>query len=74
MDFNTILTRFGFDSSNFVNKPINTIEFENGFIYEAEEEYKSRICSDCNHPALHYRNFKRFRARVMLILTYKNQR
>ena len=58
MDFNTILTRFGFDSSNFVNKPINTIESENGFIYEAEEEYKSRICSDCNHPALHIHSYK----------------
>ena len=34
MDFNTILTRFGFDSSNFVNKPVNAIEFEGGFIYE----------------------------------------
>lgn len=32
MDFNTLLTRFGFDSSNFVNKEINAIEFDDGFI------------------------------------------
>ena len=40
MDFNTILTRFGFDSSNFVNKPINDVELSNGKIYEVMEEYK----------------------------------
>ena len=58
MDFNTILTRFGFDSSNFVNKPVNTIEFGNGFIYEIEEDYESRICPHCNHNTLHIHSYK----------------
>jgi len=38
MDFNTILFRFGLDSSNFVNKTINQVETNDGFIYEVEEE------------------------------------
>ncbi len=50
MDFNTLLTRFGFDSSNFVNKESEPIEIEGGFAYEVEEK---------------------FRAKIMLILTYK---
>lgn len=52
MDFNTLLSRFGFDSSNFVNKEIEPIKTEDGFIYEVEEEYKKRICPNCNHPSL----------------------
>lgn len=35
-----MLIRFGFDSSNFVNKPVTTIEFGNEFIYEIDEDYK----------------------------------
>ena len=38
MDFNTALFRFGLDSSNFVNKPINQLEIPGGFIYEVEEQ------------------------------------
>ena len=49
MDFNTMLTRFGFNSTNFVNKPVNAIEFEGGFIYEVEEAYSQCICPNCNH-------------------------
>ena len=52
MDFNTLLTRFGFDSSNFVNKESEPIEIEGGFAYEVEEK---------------------FRAKIMLILTYKKR-
>ena len=40
MDFNTFFIRFGLDSSNFTNKPVEIIETSTGFIYEAEEEYK----------------------------------
>ena len=58
MDFNTILIRFGLDSSNFVNKTINQIETDNGFIYEVEEEYKSRICPHCNHQFMFVHNYK----------------
>lgn len=58
MDFNTLLTRFGFDSSNFVNKAINTIEFDQGFIYEVEEEYRIRLCPNCNNELLHIHSYK----------------
>ena len=44
MDFNTFFIRFGLDSSNFTNKPVEIIETPTGFIYEADEEYKQRIC------------------------------
>lgn len=53
MDFNTLLARFGFDSSNFVNKESAPIEFEGGLIYEVEEIFKPRICPNCNNPILH---------------------
>lgn len=42
MDFKTILTRFGLDSSNFVNKSIPQIETEHRYIYEVEEIYKTK--------------------------------
>ena len=58
MDFNTLLTRFGFDSSNFVNKAINAIEFDQGFIYEVEEEYRIRLCPNCNNELLHIHSYK----------------
>ncbi len=44
MDFNTLLARFGFDSSNFVNKIINTVEIDEGIIYEVEERCSKNIC------------------------------
>lgn len=53
MDFNTLLARFGFDSSNFVNKELVPIECEGGLIYEVEEKFKPRICPNCNNPVLH---------------------
>lgn len=58
MDFNTFFMRFGLDSSNFVNKPIPSIETDDGFIYEAEEEYKRRICPFCNHEYLFVHAYK----------------
>ena len=58
MDFNTLLTRFGFDSSNFVNKPLEAIKTNNGIIYEAKEAYKERICPFCNHPKLFVHDYK----------------
>lgn len=36
MDFNTFFIRFGLDSSNFTNKPVETFETPTGFIYEAD--------------------------------------
>ena len=58
MDFNTLLTRFGFDSSNFVNKGVDAIEFDKGFVYEVEEEYRLRICPHCNNELLHIHSYK----------------
>ena len=58
MDFNTILTRFGFDSSNFVNKPVNTIEIEDGFIYEVDEAYYQHICPKCNHQFMFVHSYR----------------
>ena len=58
MDFNTILLRFGLDSSNFVNKPIDIIKKEDGCIYEIKEEYKKRICHFCNHEFMFVHTYK----------------
>ena len=52
MDFNTILLRFGLDSSNFVNKNIASIETSTGFIYEVEEDYRQHICPHCNNSSI----------------------
>lgn len=58
MDFNTFFTRFGLDSSNFVNKPPEIINTPDGYIYEIDEEYKQRICPYCNHQFLHIHDYK----------------
>ena len=57
MDFNTFFIRFGFDSSNFVNKPPEIIETNDGYIYEVEEEYRQRICPFCNHQHLQIHDY-----------------
>lgn len=58
MDFNTLLTRFGFNSLNFVNKPIEPIPLGDGFIYEVEEDYRIRLCPFCNNDLLHIHSYK----------------
>ena len=58
MDFNTFFLRFGLDSTNFVNKSISSIETDDGFIYEADEEYKRRICPFCNYEYLFVHTYK----------------
>ena len=58
MDFNTLLTRFGFNSSNFVNKSTEPIEFNGGFMYEVEEEYRLHLCPNCNNELLHIHSYK----------------
>ena len=57
MDFNTLLTRFGLDSLNFVDKPISVIETEDGFVYEIEESHKKRLCPYCNHSHLYIHDY-----------------
>lgn len=58
MDFNTLLIRFGFDSSAFVNKPIGCLQNDDRIIYEVEEEYKERICPFCNNQKLFIHGYK----------------
>lgn len=48
MDFNIFLKRFGLSSQNFVNKPPEIIETEDGFIYQVEEEKRESLCPNCN--------------------------
>ena len=58
MDFNTTLIRFGLESSNFVNKPVNIVQTDVGYIYEVEEECKKRICPLCNHQYMFIHGYK----------------
>ena len=58
MDFNTTLIRFGLESSNFMNKPVNIVQTDVGYIYEVEEECKKRICPLCNHQYMFIHSYK----------------
>lgn len=40
MDFNTTWVKFGLESSNFTNKPLNIIKDGDNYFYEVEEAYK----------------------------------
>lgn len=71
MDFNTILTRFGLDSSNFINKPVDVVEFSNGKIYEVMEEYKSHICPNCNHPSSSIHDYSWIKIKLTTTIGYK---
>lgn len=71
MDFNTILTRFGFDSSNFVNKPINVIVTEKGQIYETEEEYKQHICPYCNFQSVFIHDYSWINVKLSTTIDFK---
>lgn len=48
MNFNTILLRLGLDPDDFVNKLSEPIRTKEGFIYEADQEIKERICPYCH--------------------------
>ncbi len=71
MDFNTLLARFGFDSSNFVNKIINTIEIDDGIIYEVEERCLKIICPVCNHQYLIVHSYKWINIKLSSTLQFK---
>ena len=71
MDFNTTLLRFGLDSSNFTNKPVNTIKTSNGFIYEVEEENKQHICPHCNHQTLFVHGYKWIKIKLTTTVGFK---
>ena len=71
MDFNTTLLRFGLDSSNFVNKPINAIEILGGLIYEVEEEYKHHICPHCNNSITTIHDYSWIRIKLSTTIGFK---
>lgn len=71
MDFNTTLLRFGLDSSNFVNKPVNVIRTNNDFIYEVEEDYKKQICPKCNHQYMFVHGYKWMTIKLSTTLNVK---
>lgn len=71
MDFNTLLARFGFDSSNFVNKIINTIEINDGIIYEVEERRSKIICPVCNYQYLIVHSYNWINIKLSSTLQFK---
>lgn len=73
MDFNTILFRFGLDSSNFVNKTINQIDFEGGKIYEVEEIKKPRICPNCMNEFMFVHTYKFITINLSTTIGFKEE-
>ena len=71
MDFNTTLLRFGLDSSNFVNKPVNVIETNDGLIYEVEEDYRKHICPHCNHQSLFIHDYSWIKIKLTTTIGFK---
>lgn len=71
MDFNTILLRFGLDSSNFVNKPINVIATNDGQLYEVEEDYRQHICPHCNHQSLFIHDYSWIKTKLTTTIGFK---
>ena len=48
MHFNTFLLRFGLNPEDFVDKPVEPIPFDKGFIYELEQKDSDRECPYCH--------------------------
>lgn len=47
MDFNTILSCFGFEPEEFVDEPLEPIKADYGFILEVKQKIDKRICPNC---------------------------
>ncbi len=47
MDNTIFFERFGLNANNFVNKHYESVTIKNGKIYEAEEQYRLRMCPNC---------------------------
>ena len=71
MDFNTTLLRFGLDSSNFVNKPVNVIKTQDGIIYEVEENYRSHICPKCNYQSIFIHDYSWIKIKLTTTIGFK---
>ena len=49
MDNTIFFERFGLNPDNFVNRHYEKVSTDEGITYEADEEYRKRICPYCNH-------------------------
>lgn len=58
MDFNTILVKFGLESSNFTNKLLEVTKNGDDYFYHVEEAYKKSICPYCNHQYLFVHGYR----------------
>ena len=58
MHFNTFLLRFGLNPEDFVDKPIDPIPFEDGFIYELEQADGLRVCPNCGSTNCYIKEHK----------------
>ena len=71
MDFNTTLLRFGLDSSNFINKPVNVVETNDGLIYEVEEDYKQHVCPHCNNLSISIHDYSWIKIKLTTTIGFK---
>lgn len=58
MDFNTFLFRLGLNPDNFVNKLVEPIRFDKGFIFELEQKDSYRQCPFCNSKNVYIKEYK----------------
>lgn len=59
MDFNTFLLRLGLNPADFVNKLVEPIKSDDGFIYELEQLDGDRICPHCHSTNCYIKEYKR---------------
>ena len=58
MNFNTFLLRLGFKPDNFKNGQIDPIQFNDGYIYEAEQIVDKRICPYCSSSDVYINDYR----------------
>lgn len=58
MDFNTFLFRLGLNPADFVNKPVEAIKSDDGFVYELEQLDGDRICPHCHSTNCYIKEYK----------------
>ena len=64
MDNTIFFERFGLNPDSFVNRHYEQVKTDNGFIYEAEEAYRKRICPICNTYFLHVHSHRWITRRI----------
>lgn len=58
MRFNTFLLRFGLNPEDYVDKPVESIPFEKGFIYKLEQKDSNHECPYCHSTKVYKKNTK----------------